>query len=429
MMNMDHFITRLKANSHQVGQMCPVARVPLKPGDEVVICSDSDVAITLIGWRAIEAHCNEKCPFCGQPVVLRGPPALPVAVPAIIPVRWAALVLLGIGLLLGGLLYVIPVVGQWRSKAEFILAGQMTLVTVVVCLTPTAAHLFTKQHGRVARVIVETLLLVSLFLSFAWWLFGTAILGIGIAYAIVLILLLEIGSHLVERYKVVILRRLSHHAPFRSLRDDAEVINRMFLREQALYISVPLGLIAGTIVGLGRRQTPQTIVVLCLQLVLLLASVVLFSFLLYTFARMSDPLFKTSHKYDLDLACMVSDLRKVYLYDAMHNVILLVAFVAIVVRLWGISIDAKWLIAGLIGLSLVFNQLPYLIGQARLHEKVLERYEGLKRAEIDEKLKKHAPLFPTFDFLAALFITGTGGGTLLSARSVCEECLTVNICA
>ena len=110
---------------------------------------------------------------------------------------------------------------------------------------------------------------------------------------------------------------------------------------------------------------------------------------------------------DLDLACIVADLRKVYLYDAVHNVILLVAFAAIVAGLWGISIDIKRLVASLVGLSLLFNQLPYVLGQSAFHEKVLERYEGVKRAEMAEKLKKYAPLFPKSDFLATLFMTGT----------------------
>ena len=58
-------------------------------------------------------------------------------------------------------------------------------------------------------------------------------------------------------------------------------------------------------------------------------------------------------------------------YDAVHNVILLVGFAAVVAGLWGVSIDMKWLIASLVGLSLLFNQLPFVLGQSALHENVL----------------------------------------------------------
>ena len=51
-----------------------------------------------------------------------------------------------------------------------------------------------------------------------------------------------------------------------------------------------------------------------------------------------------------------------------------------------------------------------MIGQRALHERVLERYEGTKRKEMADKLRKYAPLFPTSDFLTALFATGTAGG-------------------
>lgn len=372
------------------------------------------------------------------------------APPAII-LTWRKVLytLVGLGLLFA---FVSWFVLQWRGAAAFLFVSQVTLLTITVCLTPTISYYLTKRRGRVARVVVETLLFAVLLFSFGFWFFGSAIFGIWIVYAIVLILLLEIGSHFVDYQKIGTLQRLTKNVSFKGMQSAAETFEKMFHSELTLYISLPIGLIVGTVIGLVRNQTLEATLALCFQIVLLLASLVLLFFLVYAFARMKDPLFKTiqvpspkiadewmkersgfiskvgkilrflvpppkpettdQEQKDLDLACMVADLRKIYLYDAVHNVVLLVAFVAVTMGLWGISIDVKWLIASLLGLSLLFNQLPFALGQSALHEKVLERYEGAKRADIAEKLKKYSPLFPTFDFLAALFTTGTAGGVL-----------------
>lgn len=397
--------------------------------------------------RLLHRYERPPLPMAPPPPTMAPPPPL-AAPPPIVLRRWWLYALLLVGVLASASLLLF----WWRSSAGLLLASQMTLLTVTVCFTPTIAHHLTKRRGRVARVILETLLFAALLLGFGFWLLGNAAFGVWIVYATVLILLLEVGSHFVEYYKVITLKRLVKSVSFRNMQGDTETFEKMFRSELTLYISVPIGLVVGTAIGLVRNQTPETILALCLQIVLLLASLVLLFFLVYAFARMKDPLFRTSQvsspkitdewmkerkgfiskigkvlrflvplskpetvdqaQKDLDLACMVADLRKVYLYDAVHNVVLLVAFAAAVIGLWGIPIDVKWLLASLVGLSLLFNQLPYVLGQSALHEKVLERYEGTKRADISEKLKKYSPLFPISDFLAALFTTGTAGGVL-----------------
>jgi len=372
----------------------------------------------------------------------------PVVAPPPRLLRWRVIaIFIGIGLLVG-----LSLLFNWQGSARLLFVSQMLLLIIAICLTPTAAHHLTKRQGRIARVVVETLLFIVSFIAFGYWLIGGTVFGIWIAYAAVLVLLLEIGAHFVDYHKIVTLKRLSRSVSFKHVQSNAEALEKLFHSELVLYVSVPLGLTAGTTIGLVRGQTPGVVLVLCIQIVLLLASLVLLFFLVKSFAQMRDPLFKTTQTYspkianewmverkgfihkigrvlrflvpspkpetvdqeqkDLDLACMVADLRKVYLYDAVHNVILLVAFTATVIGLWGIHIDVRWLIASLIGMSLLFNQLPFVLGQSALHEKVLERYEGTKRADIAEKLKKYSPLFPTSDFLAALFTTGTAGGVL-----------------
>lgn len=366
--------------------------------------------------------------------------ALPVAAA---PPAIAGIILLTGVLILAGALLLLPVV---LGGARLLFTAQMALFTVGVCFTPTIANSVTRRRGRLARIIVETTLFMALLGVFSLWFFGTAGgFGVWLVYALGLTLVLETGSHLIERHIVVTVNRVARTVSFWNLLGDAESVQKMFRGELVLYVSVPIGLMAGTVAGLLENWTIQATIVFCVELVLSLASVVMLVFLIIAFARMSNPLFKESQgvsepsreskgilgklgrvlrflvpppqannedqeTQDLSVAYMITDLRKIYLYDSVHNVILLIAFASIIAGLLGIAADVKWVIIGFLGFGLVFGQLPYIIGQSLLHEKVLDRYEGVKRADMAEKLKKNAPLFPTLDFFAALFATGTGGG-------------------
>lgn len=351
-----------------------------------------------------------------------------------------ALAILIAGLLITGvsiLLYIL----LGSSVALFI--GQIVLLTVTLCLIPTFVHQFKIFSGRVVRIAVESILYFIVFLCFGLWLFGLSAFGNWIAYALVLLFLLEVGSNILEWQKDTTLKRLSSNIP---LKPHAEEIEKLSRSEVVLYLSVPLGLLAGMIVGLVRHQPSSAIILFCFQLVLLLASFVLSYFLIYGFKRMCDPMFQTGQvsspqivlkknkgflakmlevivpptkpeevdqqKEDLDLACDLSDLRKVYKYDSLHNVVLLVAFAATLVQLWGELIDLKWVIISLLIMTFVLSELPYAIGQNALRLKVLERYTGVKHAELAKKLKENAPVFPPLNFIVALMTTGTAGGFL-----------------
>jgi hypothetical protein len=362
----------------------------------------------------------------------------------------AGVLLLVLGVVLAGVLLLVLGVGIFLNK--------MILVTVVICLVPTLAYWLTQKRGRVARVAVETILFVLLILASSLWILGTSILGIWIGYLSVLIFLIEAGSNFVEWYTIKTLKRISRSVLFESIRTQSEAFEKMFREEQILYITVPVGLILGTIIASILRQSPKQVIVLCLQIVFALSSLVLIFFLIKSFIIMSKPLFKTEQvleptiardhgeeseswiswlknifrekvlrlevpplgrnihdqqNYDITLACLSRDLRKIYLYDAIHNVTLVVAFVAFLFSLSDITIDKKWLIMGLIGMVFIFNQLPYAIGQSLLRKEITDRYEGERREEMQEKFKKYIPLWPRFEFLASIFTPSTAGGLLI----------------
>lgn len=337
------------------------------------------------------------------------------------------------------------------GRPRLVFCVQMALFTASIYIVPTVVHRLTQGQGRLAKILLETTLFMSLLIAFSLWLFGRDGLGFWIAYAVGLILVLEAGSNLMERYMLMTVERVSRTESLSCLQSDAEAAEKMFRGELVLYISVPLGLTFGTIVGLIANWTIQITVVFSVQIVLALASLVLIGFLIGAFVRMSDSQFKeakvtspriekagetegilrklgkalrflvppleSSNKQDqeqrdLYLAYVITDLRKLYLYDSLHNIILVVSFAAIILKFRNIGVDTKWILATLIGLGFILGQLPYIIGQSLLHEKILDRYEGMQRADLVHKLKKNAPLFPTIDFMAALFTTGTAGSVV-----------------
>jgi hypothetical protein len=328
--------------------------------------------------------------------------------------------------------------------------AKMTLLTGVVCVVPSFAFQVTKHRGRAVRVVLEATLFVATIILFGIWLIGTSDVGRWIPYAIGLVLVLEVGSHLLDRNRLATLERLRSTNQLKSLESEAKVFDRMFRNEVALYVPVPISLVIGTVLGLMREWRPEATLVFSVTLTLIFGSAVLLYFLLVTSLRMSTALLKISDiptssatdevregriqkivrslffflsapqserqadrkKRELDAAYTVADLRRMYLYDAVHNVILLVAFAGVALKLLGVGISAAWFLGLLIPLSLGLNQLPYMIGQKRLHNAILARYTGIEGAKMAAELKKYSPLFPKPDFLAAFFMTGTGGGVV-----------------
>jgi hypothetical protein len=375
-------------------------------------------------------------------------PAMRVAPPLLSWRKWTAVAALGLMVLaaLSGVWLAARPSSPWRGRLLF--AGQMALLTAALCLTPTLAYHLTKRWRRAARVVLETWLFTSVFVLFYLWLWGDEGLGEWLRYAVGLLLLIEVGSNLVERHKLKTIERLRGSKLFVNLRPDAETLERMFRHELAIYVPVPCGLVIGTVWGLARGWPPQATVSFSVQIVLWLTSLVILYFLVKGFARMSDSLFKDSdlpptqvvtppkakrlrggkkfrlsasvkastregrRRKVLDLAVTIADLRKVYLYDSAHNVALLIAFTAVALKLQGVGIDEKTLLLLLLLFSFGLNHLPYIIGQSRLHEKVLEPYYGVERAEINAKLKEHAPYFPRWEFLAVLLTSSPAGGVV-----------------
>ena len=387
------------------------------------------------------------------PIVLRSLSKVLVAIPAVL-VLIAVILSFVVRNMPGGHTTAGSAVSGFWNVLLFVC--QMLLLTGVICLIPTFVSWLVRRGGYAVLVIVESAAFVVTFVGFGFWLFGSVVLGTWILYAAALVLLIEAGSHFVEWRKDTTLKRLKDGKTYKSIEADAEAIKKMARYEVALYVPVPIGLLLGTIIGLLRHQTALQIVELCVQLTLFLAALVLLYFLVVGFLRMSDPLFRTNpvaspeivkpgrkgrkaakppplsqgardQRY-IDLACDVSGLRTIYKYDALHNTILLVAFILVMIKIWLVPISLPWLIISLLLGTLVFSEIPYAIGQYLLHNRILEQYTGGKYAEMAKKLQDSAPVFPPLPILAALLASGTAGGILYALLSqIAQNMLTTLI--
>lgn len=301
---------------------------------------------------------------------------------------------------------------------------------------------------RLARALVESILFIGLLIGFALWLFGPAVLGSWLIYALVIIIiLLEFGGNLIEWFKERILKRLSSGISFENMRPDVSMLEKMFRHEMLLYATILPGLIGGTITGVLRQQSPLATVLTSTQLVLFLAIFCQIYFLVISIRNMSYPLFKTSQvntpqitavksrgwfnrlfevlvpppplktddeqeQRDLDLARDVSELRKIYKYDTLHHAILLVVFANVLLSTGGIIIQGSWVTLELIAAAALLSIMPYGIGQYLMHQKILERFTGSKRAEMAKKLTISAPIYSPLPALAAVMTSGTIGSIL-----------------
>jgi hypothetical protein len=320
------------------------------------------------------------------------------------------------------------------------LTAQLMLAATIITFVPTLLVPFKRQKHR---WVVGTIEALAYFLTIVVLakLRGHSIWDTWIGYAGILIALVVGGGHLVEWCRNEILTRVRNDATAAKLHPDLTQIDNFFNDEQVIYVSVPLGLAIGLFIGWWKHLEPWEVIIVAVQAMSFLFVVTLFLFLLKLFNRMRDPILRFDQELkriiptevEHNVAYAVSELRRVYLYDSIHDAMLLVSFLALALRLGQVPIgknpvcflslvpclgaahiDKGWLLGGLTAVVLVLNQLPFMLGQRGLHLLVLENLKGWSRAETIAKIKEGLVLFPKIEFLAALFSSGTAGGAVWS---------------
>lgn len=337
-----------------------------------------------------------------------------------------------------------------RGRMGLLILAQVLLLTILICLMPTISQWFTIHKRRFIRLILETILYTVLLVFFSIWIFGISSIRTWSVQLITLILILEMGGYIIELNKEDYINRIAQNLALKDILIQAQDFENLSLNELSLYFSVPIGLLLGTLSGLFNGLNLQQIIpFFCLPIILLLSSLILIYFLIISFTRMSDSLFrevniqmptirqenhdgitnrirsvfrlivpvqtpqsKDQKKNELDLAIEISNFRKLYLYDSIHNAVLLISFLIFNLKLWSINFEIKYVIFTFLVSLFLFCQLPYVIGQSRLHKKLSGRYSGREYSEVVEQLEKLAPIFPKFIFLGSLFATGTTGGMI-----------------
>lgn len=303
---------------------------------------------------------------------------------------------------------------DYLGSELFWLCGKLFLLALCITLIPSISAALTNNIIFIAFIDI---LSFSLCLTGAFWLFKLPFSLHGITYGVGLIAVTEIGGLLNMsniNYTLVSLKQNSDaHLFHRSI----EKIKKIVLYGRLVYVSIPLAILAGAITAMVRLSSVSETLRFT---VIITLSVVAFGLLVITiveFVGMSHPFTYMSFSEEIDLkrkldqAYTITEIRKIYLLDSIHNIILVVSITMVVLHLSHVTFldSIEMLIPLFIILLFLFNQLPYVIGQSLMRRKLLSKIQGLKKAELLEIMDKYMPLFPKGRYITTLMMSGTAG--------------------
>jgi hypothetical protein len=296
----------------------------------------------------------------------------------------------------------------------FLLAGLLTCV-------PIFSHKMAEFRGRPFLVFVESLMFIVVIACWAFWTGGPKIFGYWLTAVAAFVLILEIGSNLLQFLKAETSARVEQ-CDWNVSTEITANIDSLSRVGRLAYISVPLGLVFGACIALLRGHPDSSGLRYCYWTMIVLASLYLCYAIVNSFIQMCRPMFSRAGSpndplqdtRDFEAAMVITALRNVYLYETLHDVVLFGLLLAFGVSLLGISILHNWLISLLVAAAAVYllNQLPYTIGQSTMHQAVVRGYSETKRAELLKKLGESAPVNPAPGFIAAQIGSGTVGALL-----------------
>ncbi|WP_433966295.1 hypothetical protein [Tunturiibacter gelidiferens] len=252
-----------------------------------------------------------------------------------------------------------------------------------------------------------------------------------------LIFLLSVGGHGIELLHDSIGARLSREwdeSPGSREADESAknlvkshlaLMRRYFIGESAIYSALPVGTLMGLlccwVLGVDFSR-PLAVVTICLSCVFGLAGMVVIGFLLSSCIRMGDPvlLLPVLHPDDLrtglpsasDWGCILTEYRKMFFFDAMLNTALLLAFGILewfLLGQRGFAVGDPKFVAIVLVISILLNELPYLIGQKRVQELLVFPYRGWEKSKKAKEVGENIPLVPKFEFIAALIGDASAG--------------------
>jgi hypothetical protein len=333
-------------------------------------------------------------------------------------------------------------------SASWKLTFWICLTSALVTLLPIVSKLFFGARPRLGIVFEAGVLAVSLIL------FARLTLHLPLVHrwslcALLLILLLSWGGHGVEMLHDSIGRRLTREwdeSPGSHEMDEGrkklvqthlDRMQRYFIGELIIYSALPIG----TMLGLSfcwasavDFANPLAVVSICLNFVFGLAGSILMWFLASSFIRMISPVLRlpnlqhsdleTGAPATLDWACILTDYRKMFFYDAILNTALVLAFGVFEWFLWNkkaFSVDNPKFVVVVLVSSIVLNEVPYLIGQKRVQRLLTSPYRGWEKGLRMKEVEENIPLVLKFEFIAALVGEASAGGIALEMMKQIAE--------
>lgn len=298
--------------------------------------------------------------------------------------------------------------------AIFWYSGKMLLLTICITIIPTISASITRI--LLLRSFIDVFIF-SLFLVGSLWIFNLSISTIWITYGVSVIAVLEFGGLLSKfnmNYTVAGIQRNTDDAIWS---DSVAQIRKIVLYGELIYISIPLSMLSGTIVGMIRVSPPAETIKITILITLSVICIELFIIAIIEFVCMCHPFVymkfspSTELSTKINRACIIAEVRKIYLLDSIHSIVIFVGLSVIILKLANLtgSSTTMLLISLFIVLSFLFNQTPYIIGQSLMRRNLLHDVQGLRRAQALETLDKYAPLFPLARYITTISMSGTAG--------------------
>jgi hypothetical protein len=233
------------------------------------------------------------------------------------------------------------------------------------------------------------------------------------------------GAHIVEAYGSYTRGRIRTEPFYDRLRDETNRFERIFHASALMYLAVPASCAIGAAAALVRNAgLAYAMHVTVLSLIGLLVVALLCS-LGETFLRMCDPYYAEPElvrgttaqdaEVDYKIAYVARQVRSVYLAESLHNVVLVVVGVLLLSDSFDFGVQLKWPVVIVAALAAVFlcNQLPFMIGQARLHRRILQPYDDpAQHAALARRLREDSPIFPDWMFWGGQIGSGFVGAVL-----------------
>lgn len=363
--------------------------------------------------------------------------------PPIIPLFIVSILLFAIAILV--------ILGSTGALSTFI--TQVYIMTLLLIISPTAVHLLIKQE--LLEAIIQASVATIVISIFVTWILGIQSFGFWVLELLLIFGLFVVGAYPLSLLRDKLVHRLKRVTQFTFNQVEISRLRRTMNQQVLVYASLPIGFISATVYGEANKLSHVETLLLAVPVILGVTASILVISLFKSAVSMSNSLilfepylFKTLKARELpqtalfaklmqlvtpqkqqkteiqddysklvDMAYLVSDLRKIYFYDSVHNSILLICLSIAMLSIVNLNIvvqnTASILMVGLLVLFL-FCYLPYSVGQYQLHETIIEsvQSEGVNRKELKASLKEASPLYPHAEFLGALAATGTIGGFL-----------------